>query len=295
MADEIVSEQDACCVEISIDTPWRQGDIFVSGDLSSIETSSIGMILTADCDIAQSKFGGALAYLPILPLGRYVTSEWALDKLASARASKLEEMQGYVNRRRKELDSAATPMTQEGIQRWFLRSAADEIGKILGIDDPKDLRKFSENHHALVVLLAPESPHSFNSPFDRLCAVREKVNKKNIKGVVDEVTRDLQSEMPMDLFFLPDLPRFDSVKGFLVSLRHVHAIESENLTSSLEAFRENSSRSIRVGRLIDRYKYAITQQFAQLYSRIAKVPGYERRQKEIVLEVCSAMAEASAR
>jgi hypothetical protein len=281
------------CGEVSNDIPWRQGDIFLESAEESELDIRLGMILTADCDIAQSKFGGTLAYVPIHSLRKFVLTDWALGKIASARENKLREIQAYVNKRRSGLNSAATVMSTDAIERWFVGNPAAQIAAELGLSDPKEIGKFESNHHPSVLLLAPESAARFSFPFSRLCALRDQMHGKTYEQVVEEVAKELQSEMSMDLFFLPRLPNFESMKGFVAYLRHVHAVNVSDLTFSLAEYRAQQGKRMRIGRLVDRYKFAITQQFGQLYSRIAKAPGYEDHQRDIVNALCSDLTKSN--
>ena len=64
------------------DDDIRQGDIvrrYPSGHPSKIQ--QLGMVITADCDIAQNKNGNRFTILEILPGAIYLDDYWAPDQI----------------------------------------------------------------------------------------------------------------------------------------------------------------------------------------------------------------------
>lgn len=75
MTDSAVPEAHAPfseCHDVSDDRPIRQGDVFEWVSPSTDPLKFLGLVVTADCDIANAKHEGILSYVPILRFVDYL-------------------------------------------------------------------------------------------------------------------------------------------------------------------------------------------------------------------------------
>jgi hypothetical protein len=70
--------------DVSEASPIRQGDVIVRIHIGNDGTASeeeFGVIITADCDIAQEKMGPFYTYVSLVSAQQYVEHIWAAEEL----------------------------------------------------------------------------------------------------------------------------------------------------------------------------------------------------------------------
>ena len=251
----------------------RQGDIIRKINPGTGETERLGIVITADCDIAQKKAGERYTWLEILPMTDYIQGPWAetqLRKLAEKRSKAICE---YLNNQIRKIEPALTPLTHDSLVQWLREKSADEIlvsvtGQIPAADGKAltDLQGF-----ALTVC-----GKGNESAFERLKAAWTlfglHVNRQ------EECVRNAFKDGGgfQDYFVLPELPRHNGI-GFVVMLRSMWTIMAHDLycTEQDARIHDQPDAFHRLGRLNDGIRFSITQKLAFLFSRIGMPKAFE--------------------
>lgn len=251
----------------------RQGDIIRKLDPKTSEVEKLGIVITADCDIAQRKASERYTWLEILPMTAYIEGPWSqeqLRKLSEKRSKGIcEHLNGQIRKRKPGL----TALTHESLVQWLRNKTAEDIltsatGKAPAADEKllRDLQGF-----ALTV-----STDETQSALSRLKAawtlfgVDEKVQQENVQNAFKD------GGGFQDYFVLPELPRQTGL-GFVVMLRSMWTIMAPDLylTEQDARIHDRPDAFHRLGRLNDGIRFSITQKLAFLFSRIGMPKTFE--------------------
>ncbi|MNJ26438.1 hypothetical protein D3C77_209210 [compost metagenome] len=259
----------------------RQGDIIRKLNPKNGETERLGIVITADCDIAQKKAGERYTWLEIMSMTAYVEGPWAQDQLRKLSQKRANGVCEYLNAQIRKREPGLTPLTHGSLAQWLLTKSAEQIyksatGKAPIADDKnlRDLRGF-----ALTV-----STDENQSAFSRLKAAwalfgtDERTQQDSVRNAFKD------SGGFQDYFVLPELPR-ETGLGFVVMLRSMWSIMAPDLYLTEQDARINDRPDAfhRLGRLNDGIRYSITQKLAFLFSRIGMPKTFE--------SACEAAAE----
>ncbi|WP_027912785.1 hypothetical protein [Pseudomonas sp. URIL14HWK12:I7] len=251
----------------------RQGDIIRKLNPKTGEAEKLGIVITADCDIAQKKAGERYTWLEIVPMTAYIDGPWAQEQLRKLSEKRSKAICEYLNGQIRKQHSGLTALTHESLVQWLRSKTADEIlasatGKAPTANDKplRDLQGF-----ALTV-----STDENQSAFSRLkCAwtlfgVDEKSQQENVRNAFKD------SGGFQDYFVLPELPR-QSGLGFVVMLRSMWSIMASDLylTEQDARIHDRPDAFHRLGRLNDGIRFSITQKLAFLFSRIGMPRTFE--------------------
>jgi hypothetical protein len=120
--------------------------------------------------------------------------------------------------------------------------------------------------------------------FSQYVAFRAAVRNQDQQTCRQEALQEAQREsLPEDVFLLPSLPQVHT-DGAVVMLREVVGIEQEAVRYRA-ADAQSSDAFLRVGRLHPTFKYAVSQAFGALYSRIGLPDNYEERCKGAIANI----------
>lgn len=266
------------------DVPVRQGDILVSRDPQTGNLDEVCLVITADCDISKGKFGRQLACLRVLTVKDYVAHIWAkrkLDKLVKEEAKKLR---AQLAKWQSQATGQESTLTEDAARIWIARVEPSAICESLGVPDDGSRKK-------LVGVLATyrEAFGGLDGPRDPLTALvafKSTIGRTDPKTCRQQTLQQAQQEpLPEDAFLLPELP-LTADTPCVVMLREIVGVSSEAVC--FRATDATSSDSfLRVCRLEPTYKYAVSQAFGILYSRIGLPDEYERRCKDVVSGIAS--------
>jgi hypothetical protein len=260
------------------DSPIEQGDILISRTPKTGQIKGLLLIITADCDIAQRKFGTHLACLRIVSLRDYFRIFWGAKKLRKIVDKEVENARALINKWNRKRKPDANLLSAEAVKSWICASQPESICTDLEVPSA-DQFKVKENLAIYrAALLALEGPMA--DDFDRFITIRSLISKQSIDECMPSVLKEAQSEtLPDDVFVLPELPQLDHGPT-IVLLRELTPIAiSAVCFRSSEAV--SSEKWLRIGRLEPTFKYAISQAFGSLYSRIGLPEFYEVRCKSV--------------
>ncbi|MEV4764509.1 hypothetical protein AB0J89_17990 [Micromonospora chokoriensis] len=260
-----------------------QGDIFIFHD-DSVDGGiwqKAGVIVTADCDIANDKHAGILSYVPILPLHDYLA--WrVLPKIAEDRRKRsLQQMMEMVGRL--ENDS--------GIPKGLSASAVEVLATVDGgLDDfdrhlrgmtPKDRDALSVTIDEIAICDRVRRSSTYVEQFAALASVLAPTKKKSTEELLLSDIRSRLKTLPGDVFFIGSLAQ-GHVDGYMAYLR---LIRETNLRQISTSYYNKDGRGIvadRVSRLRAPYIYRLTQQMADVFASIGLPEEYETARDSIL-------------
>lgn len=251
----------------------RQGDIIRKLNSKTGEIEKLGIVITADCDIAQKKAGERYTWLEIVPMAAYIEGPWAQEQLRKLSEKRSKTICEYLNGQIRKLRPDLAALTHESLVQWLYSKTAEEIltsatGQAPTADGKplRDLQGF-----ALTV-----STDETQSAFSRLKAawilfdIGENKQQENVRDAFKD------GGGFQDYFVLPELPRQPGL-GFVVMLRSMWTIMASELYLSEQDARihDHPDAFHRLGRLNDGIRFSITQKLAFLFSRIGMPKAFE--------------------
>lgn len=251
----------------------RQGDIIRKLDPKTGDTERLGIVITADCDIAQKKAGERYTWLEIVSMSAYVEGPWADEQLRKLSEKRSKGLCDYLNGQIRKLDQDLAALTPESLVQWLRGKSAEEIlaratGKTPSPTDKilRDLQGFS----LTVCSDGSEDAFSRLKAAWTLFGVDEQTQQENVRKAFKD------SGGFQDYFVIPELPRTSGL-GFVVLLRSMWSITSSDLylTEQDARIHDRPDAFHRLGRLNDGIRFSITQKLAFLFSRIGMPKTFE--------------------
>ena len=261
----------------------RQGDTLLRRDPSSGVVLESCLVITADCDISKSKFGRHLACLRIEPLHDYVRFDWARGKFNKVIANESERVRSQLAKWHTLKLGRTSNLTAKGAEEWIRRESTDSI--CVALDVPPDERKKLATAIDTYKTALSASEACANADFlTRLVTFKAASSRTAIDACLKETLAQAQREsLPDDVFLLPSLPHTDKGAA-LVKLRELTAVDFELIKyRATEA--DSPEHYLRTGRLQPTLKYAVSQKFGALYSKIGLPSDFEDRHKRAIESV----------
>lgn len=261
------------CEHVDAALPVRQGDVLkrVRGD----GPATLVIVITADCDIANEKFGDAgLACVRLSPLADHVLGEHARATAQRQLKKRFEKAAEWVNKRWLQKDSQNVALSEERVQDWILTSAPEEIEAELdvSVNDKKSFLK-RESAALRTARSLVDAPVDRYSAIDALRALHPKTSSRaeQLKTLFGSLN---PKDLPLDMFYVSSVPGEPSV-GFIANLRALSFIPFDRSFTSMDAAKDVENSFVRVGRLAPTFRYALAQQFGMLFARIGMPKDYE--------------------
>lgn len=261
------------------ETPVRQGDILISRDHKTGLVESMFLVITADCDISKEKFGSQIAALRIISHNQYLLDIWGEKKLKKAIKDEQSKLRAQISKWHSKLIGQDSTLTEDAAIKWLIREGAARIVDDLQVPDKdlKKVRKSLNNSYSAFKLLENQDL----SDLEKYVLFKALSEDKSTEEVHKNTVGSAQKEvLPDDTFFLPELP--DNLgQGAIVMLREIIGISPNNIY--LKATEATSPQNLlRVASLKPDIKYAVSQAFGSLYSRIGMSSEYEARRNAAI-------------
>lgn len=268
----------------------RQGDTLLRRDPSSGRVLESCLVITADCDISKSKFGRYLACLRIELLHDYIRFDWAQGKFKKVFATESEKIRSQLAKWHTVKLGRASNLTAKGSEEWIRRESTDSICASLAVpqEDQKKIAASLDTYRTALIACDACAESDFLA---RLVTFKGALSRKAIDVCFKEALMQAQGEsLPEDVFLLPGVPHTDQ-GAVLVKLRELIAVDCEFIKyRATDA--DSPEHYLRTGRLQPTLKYAISQKFGALYSKIGLPSEFEDRHKRAI-ESVSEMAMES--
>lgn len=218
----------------------------------------MGLVINADCDLANEKTDGVVAYLPIYSFRDFLSRFWA--------PAYLNEIAG--NSTKKILDIIKADETEaENLRTWLLSSPADMVmAKLVSLEQLKAAQTAQIEDHLARVQICQKATHTPLKRFGALCR-----RDKDPEATAKKQLAAARKAMGEGHFFISDLVGHAEV-GFVVRMRRIYTISHDRCFTSTANQRASSdgrsATAVRLARLTPLYQFKVAQLFAQQYSRI---------------------------
>lgn len=261
--------------------PLRQGDVFRWNNRSKDPRSEFGIVVTADCDLAQAKHRDILSYCPLLELGSFLNAFWLPDDLRRAtdkQAAKVAERLTAARRRtRPEYDADVSGPILVG---WVRRRGAEGVLRD-ATGSAGDRQSISADLSVLATLL--RGTESDDSAVRVEALIRYRAGNDSVSQVdrekhLDAIWKDYRSRLrnlPGDLFAINGLSP-SHPEGYVAYLRRVREIAPESIALR-PADERRGLPATRIGRLRTPYRFRLTQKLAAVFADIGLPPDYDGR------------------
>ena len=251
----------------------RQGDVIRKLNSKTGEIEKLGVVITADCDIAQKKASERYTWLEIVSMATYVEGPWAQEQLRKISEKRSKALCEYLNSQIRKRQPDLVALTHDSLVQWLQSSNPEDIlTKVTGQVPPNDNKQLANlKGFALTV-----SASNNQSPFSRLKNAWEIFGTTEDKQQENMRNAFKDSGGFQDYFVLPELPQLPGV-GFVVMLRSMWTIMAPELylTEQDARIHDLPDAFHRLGRLDDSIRFSITQKLAFLFSRIGMPTTYE--------------------
>ncbi|HZR15071.1 MAG TPA: hypothetical protein VFC33_17690 [Acidimicrobiia bacterium] len=271
------------CDELTDPLPVRQGDVFVFLDEYQGPWARLGIVVTADCDIALHKHAGILSYVPVLELTEYLQRFVLPRQLERASTPVLDE----VHRRVRELQAERRPefpdpLADDAIDRWVKEAESARIADDLCV--PDDARPSFAELIDLAKGCLTAGVGDFDTQFEMLRTLRGRASrtKRPVGEILWDEIRERVRSLPGDAFFLNALTSTER-SGYVAYLRLIREINETEIALRPRDLHMNPIRARRVARLRSPYVYRLTQQLAQVFSAIGLPTDYEDQRDNTVM------------
>lgn len=250
--------------------PVRQGDILTSVAAAADPWHRHLVILTADCDLANSKHAGALTCVPVITLEQYVML-FRFERMRSSLANRMCD----AARRIYAKTADSREINPARFRDWVLEDDAFTISKTLGLEG-KEAQAFTGLCSAAANLMRAE-PEDLRQVIEVLASAKVALgDATDLERASSSIAADLSGlvkDMPGDALFLNELSPAHS-NGYVAYLRRVIEIYDREVARTVSQI-ASEARYVRIGRLRSPYVYALSQQFASVFSAIGLPPEYE--------------------
>ena len=258
----------------------RQSDLLISRNPITGTIADMSLVITADCDICNRKFGMLLLCLSVIPFKSYIRTTYAASELKSCIAKETTQICEQINKWHRKVVADARLISEESAMRWVLREEPKDISSTLNVPD-SDADRFMSNIANYRTALLAMKAKTASDPLDQFIAFQSAITKRTETECLSSIFSKIQkNRLPEDCFLFTNLPDIDNCPA-LVLLRNVVGVSVDKICyRSSEAI--SDEYYLRVGRLTSTFKYAVSQAFGTLYSRIGLPREYEDRRKDLL-------------
>lgn len=237
---------------------FNSDDVIEQGTIISFTTHSdvrYGIIVTADCDIYQNKYGQFLSYCPILLLREYVETDLhqklckrKLHKLFEEIKKQVREVSGY-----EQVSDDAVECEIMYLQNKSEPNFSEDLNrKITCYNEFKSKEYFTTND------------------YKQLCNPKEKELINIVKN------------FPGDKFYINRIPN-DENEGFVVNLRRIADIPEKDISKKIS--HGNLPPCIAIAKLNSPYKEKMSQTLGAMFSAIGLSIEYENQRDENIRNI----------
>jgi hypothetical protein len=267
--------------ELQPGSPVRQGDVLAALTPDSDSWRQLLVVLTADCDLAGSKHGGALSCVPVLTHVDYLLS-YTYERLRGALLERLVRELLEVHIKAASSMPGFPQVSPSRLQQWLVESDTDSVVSTLRLVGQPALR-FRELAREMNILTR-EVPASITSA-TRLLADAKLVlgDGKSRDKTATSVAADLASslrKLPGDALFLNEVSPKHTC-GYVVYLRRVIEVDDNSVVRTRSRLPPDA-KFIRTSRLRSPYVYALSQQFGAVFSAIGLPTEYENARDSLL-------------
>jgi hypothetical protein len=276
--------------------PLRQCDILQIVDFQPGSPRELSLVVTADCDLAQSKHHGQILVLPIFEIDQYLI-KYRLP------------MRPHVKQVQKDIESLLVGSVNQALEQvgkakmdgaetldWCNTHGARSVFNLINGYFPPDQKHFEElrtiGEESFQILQKFENADNlveFNRILDDSSRLLKRSGQKSqsAETVIAEAVRTFLSSTPKDAYVLAEISPIHKV-GYVVGLRFPYTIPLEQisfLNIDEDASRQDlEARYRRISSIIPPYSYSIASQFGALFTAVG-LPDEQRESIKIMGEI----------
>lgn len=266
----------------------RQGDVLAAHpetDNWSNRWARFFIVLSADCDIVNSKLDTGLVVVPVIGLRTYASEVWLPEQIRRQMISAEKKVETSLHR------FSGTSFNSSSAMSTAKSVLIDELSRSVGEDAQlvKVLSTISDLHdchtelRALVQDLASAPSPALRELITRFCLTKSRISgnsidpqkelKTGFSGVSDSKRTDL---WPIcDLVGLDGQMKEDERDGFVAMLRRFTQIPIDHVITNKAEWLRLPHAYLRVCRLRGIYKSDFLHRFANLFTRVGLDAGRE--------------------
>jgi hypothetical protein len=235
-----------------------QGDIIRIEHADPSTDPTLGVIINADCDLANQKLDGVIAYLPMYPFKEYLARFWAPGHIAEVR----DQATSKVIKTLGDEGHAA-----ENLHVWIVTDGPEAVGTALAKSPKLKRSQISGLVHdirRLAIALDDEV-----DPFSRFLALcRAEPDGSAYARTHLSAARKAMGEGHFQISDLVEHPEI----GFVIRMRRIYTIAEafcfRSQAEQLAGSDGSETTAVRICRLTELYRFKVAQLFGQQYSRI---------------------------
>ena len=272
------------CESATDDRPIRQGDVIES--LTPNSDPQFGVIVTADCDIAQSKHNNTLSYVPLLTLGRFLVSHYIPRRLTKALEFAIKELTLRATQFRQDKEPGAAGFSESAMEAWLRADDGDTVSNVLEIKPGTKRDGFTSLANAYRAGQSLSEAATLRQCVEALCGIRAHQGGSSEKAAIKirEEIKTYINGLPGDAFFVGSIGTEPSQRtGHVAYLRILKELRPSDVairTSELAR-----AKAKRIARLRSPFVYRLTQQLASVFSSIGLPTVYEDERDRIADDI----------
>lgn len=252
------------------DSKFRQGDIMkLFGDIHA----DYGVIINADCDLANDKIDGFIAYVPLYTFKDYIERFWSSDQIKVITKQCKKDL-GRFFTKESEIEELASWLNQGGVDE-VVSQLVPHTG--LKAKEQASLEKIIRKLHACLQ----------GSSLKCLTAIYS-LESDPEKHTQNQLA-SLKSNLGEGHLMISSVAGISDL-GFVMRTKRVFSIDqalcfksmAEHLLKSKD---DDAVAAVRVARLASTYKYKAAQIFAQSFSRIGLSDEITRLNDLAIMEI----------
>lgn len=261
-------------LDLQPSTPIRQGDVLQRVAAGGDRWRETLVVLTADCDLAHSKHGGALTCVPLLKSSDYLLS-FRAERLRSGLANRL--VTKLLKIHLQAVGDGGAQISEERMRSWIAEESDPRtLSAELNLTGAPATR--FESAALCAKTLLGQDPSSIEDAVSSLAAAKVELGDLNAEDRARQVVAsDLAAcirDLPGDALFLNEVSA-THVDGYVAYLRRVVELDETGVVLTASRLPADA-QYLRVSRLRSPYIYALTQQFASVFSSIGLPDEYEK-------------------
>ncbi|MEJ2853574.1 MULTISPECIES: hypothetical protein [unclassified Saccharothrix] len=264
----------------------RQGDVIRALGQTDDIFGALGVLITADCDIAHAKHGGLLTYVPLLRLADYLDRLFLPKKVDGVLGALGDQLVNKVHALRRSVSPDAPRLTEDRVLQWVGQVDPTEVVSSLCVAPGRPREDFIEAAESYRRLQKVAT----GSLTDKIAAfVEATVLLARAKSPADAHKRllaevgDFVGRLPGDALLVNRLDEQMS-EGYVAYLRLPREIRDWQIarTPTRISVEHTMERFARIG---PPYIYQLTQQFSAVFASIGLPERYERERRETARSV----------
>jgi hypothetical protein len=238
--------------ELEPGSPVRQGDVLIALMSEDDPWRQLLVVLTADCDLAKAKHGGAITCLPVLTHANYLLT-FSFDRVRDSLVDRIVERLLKVHADAVGSVPGFPHISAKRMRDWVAESDVDDVIVTLRLQGGADseFRRLATH----LKLLTGGAPSAFGTAVHLLAEAKfdlgdGKTLEKSAASVASELASTLK-KLPGDALFLNEVSP-EHAQGYVVYLRRVIEV-NENVIVRTQARLPSDARYLRASRLRSPY------------------------------------------